>query len=303
MRIGIFIPALIRDYDRIQSALWIRALQMVEPLRALGHNVSVNNPLRRYDAVIYHRGMMRRSYLFVRFLRTISRRVYWDTCVDYMVEHEGSGPEHVRWARRIAASVDGVICTTSGIAESVGRYNDRVMVMPDPVDLDHFSPPREETNLDAPLFGWSGVSVKAFSLNDHAAFLDGRCLIVSDARPELSFSYDFRRWSHATFPGDLRACDCAFLPRKVETTYTRNNSSFKALVYAVMGVPILADRLPSYEELARHYEGIVFLDEHDSPEAALAELRTRRLDPSAVREAYSCERWAGKLAAWLEDNR
>ena len=81
MRLGIFIPTPYRDYDRVQSAIWIRALQMVEPLRALGCDVSVNNPFKHYDIAIYHRGMQRRSLFFMRFLKRIASRVYWDTCV------------------------------------------------------------------------------------------------------------------------------------------------------------------------------------------------------------------------------
>ena len=42
MRIGLFLPTFRSDYDRVQSAIWIRALQMVAPLRALGHEVSVD---------------------------------------------------------------------------------------------------------------------------------------------------------------------------------------------------------------------------------------------------------------------
>ena len=115
MRLGIFIPTFFRDYDRVQSALWIRALQMIEPLRAAGCEVHLNNPLRRYDAVVYHRGMRRRSLRFVRFLRTISRRVYWDTCVDYFDRHEASDEEQVACARAIAGHADGVCVTTEGI--------------------------------------------------------------------------------------------------------------------------------------------------------------------------------------------
>lgn len=300
MRLGIFIPSLSRDYDRVQSALWIRALQMIGPLRAAGCEVHLNNPFRRYDAAIYHRGMRRRSLRFVRFLRTIARRVYWDTCVDYFDPHEAADAEQVACAREIARLADGVCVTTEGIARSARRFSPNVFVMPDPVDCDHFQPREARPNLDSPVFGWSGVACKAKFLTPYAAFLDGRTIIVSETRPDLPFRYDFFRWRHRSFPADLMRCDAAFLPRTLESTYTANNSSFKALAYAALGIPVIASRLPSYELLARDFAAMAFLEDHgDDPDAALIALRGRDADPEAVRAAYDRRTWAPRLAAWL----
>lgn len=299
MRIGLFVPTFRRDYDRVQSAIWIRALQMVEPLRALGHDVSVNNPFRRYDVAIYHRGMLRRSVKLMRFLTLIAERVYWDTCVDYFEPHEAAGREHVESARAIAGIADGICVPTAGIAESARRFNDNVFIMPDPIDLRHFSETKSAIDWDAPVFGWSGVAVKAASLNDYAGFLDGRTRIIAEKPPELTFRYDFERWQHASFPDALKRCDIAFLPRTLNSTYTINNSSFKALVFAVLGIPIVANRLPSYQSMAQHYDGIVFLEDYaGDPAAVLAALKLRNLDPARVRQAYDRFAWAKPLMDW-----
>lgn len=299
MRIGLFVPTLRRDYDRVQSAIWIRALQMVEPLRALGHDVSVNNPFRRYDVAIYHRGMLRRSVAFVRFLRRIAGRVYWDTCVDYFEPHEAADREHVDSARAIARIADGVCVPTVGIAESARLFSDNVFIMPDPVDLQHFAQLKSNVDWDNPVFGWSGVAVKAAPLDAYAALLDGRTRIIAEMPPALSFRYEFERWHHQSFPAALRRCDVAFLPRTLESTYTINNSSFKALVFAVLGIPIIANRLPSYQVMAQDYDGIAFLEDFaGDPNAALAALRRRSLDPVRVRQAYDRFVWAERLAGW-----
>jgi hypothetical protein len=300
MRIGLFIPSWRRDYDRVQSAIWIRALQMVEPLRALGHDVSVNNPLRRYDAAIYHRGMLRKSVKIVRALRYIADRVYWDTCVDYFDHHEAADDEHVDSSRAIAGLVDGVCVPTEGIAASARRYNDNVFLMPDPVDLQHFSAIKSRTNWDNPVFGWSGVAAKAAPMEAYADLLAGRTRIIAEKPPALSFDYEFERWSHAGFPDALRRCDVAFLPRTVESTYTLNNSSFKALVFAILGMPIIANRLPSYQVMSEHYDGIVFLEDFDGDAgAALEAVKNRDLDPTRVRQAYDRCGWAGRLTDWV----
>lgn len=300
LRLGLFIPALRRDYDRVQSALWIRALQMLEPLRAAGCEVHLNNPLRRYDVAVYHRGMRRGAVRTVRLLRRIAGRVVWDTCVDYFDRHEAADAEQVACAREIAGLAHGLCVTTEGIAESARRFNANVFVMPDPVDMEHFAG-RAEPNLDAPLFGWSGVAHKASFLAPYGEFLDGRLLVVSEAPPALPFRYTFARWRHATFPAELLRCDAAFLPRTLESTYTRNNSSFKALAFAVLGIPVIANRLPSYELMARDFAAISFLEDHgDDPAAALAALRGLSADPTAVRAAYDVHLWARRLRGWLE---
>lgn len=299
VRLGLFLPTPYRSYDRVQSAIWIRALQMIEPLRAQGCDVSLNNPFRRYDVAIYHRGMLRKSVAVVRFLRHIAERVYWDTCVDYFDRHEAADREHVESARAIAAIVDGICVPTANIADSARRFNDNVFVMPDPIDLQHFHTVKTDINWGEPIFGWSGVACKAGSLGNFAGFLDGRTRIIAETPPTLPFGYAFERWRHADFPGALARCDVAFLPRTLGSTYTVNNSSFKALVFAVLGLPIIANRLPSYALLAEDYDAIAFLEDHGgNPEAAYAALRQRNREPDLVRRAYDRFLWAKRLAEW-----
>jgi hypothetical protein len=302
VRIGLFVPTLKRDYDRVQSAIWIRALQMQEPLRALGHDVSINNPFRRYDVAIYHRGMRRKSVSVMRLLRTIARRVYWDTCVDYFEPHEAADAEQVESARAIAKIADGICVPAAGIQASAQRFSRNVFVMPDPINLQHFAQPKTGIDWTNAVFGWSGVAVKAWVLEQYKDFLDGRTRIISETQPSLAFDYQFEKWAHADFPAALRRCDIGFLPRGLNSPYEVNNSSFKALVFAALGLPIIANRLPSYQVMAEHYDGIVFLEDFGgNADAALSVLRERNLDPSRVRQAYDRFFWAGRLADWFHD--
>lgn len=299
-RLGIFVPTPYRDYDRVQSAIWIRALQMLEPMRAAGWDVSLNNPFKRYDVAIYHRGMQRRSVGFVRFLKHIAHRVYWDTCVDYFDEHEASSPLQVSCARQIAGLVDGVCVPTLGIAKSAERFSNNVFVMPDPVNLSHFSARKTQVNLDSPIIGWSGVAKKAAFLATYADFLDGRTLIISESPPDLPFKYDFLRWRYASFPVDLLKCDVAFLPRTLDSSYTVNNSSFKALVFAVLGIPVIASALPSYREMAEDFGATAFLEDFlEVPGRALESLSHKDANPERVRQTYDRYLWASRLTEWI----
>lgn len=302
MRLGIFIPTPFRSYDRVQSAIWIRALQLIPCLKALGVDVSVNNPFRRYDAAIFHRGMLHNSLRFIKFLRVISERVYWDTCVDYFETHKASTPLQVHASRGIASIVDGICVPTEGIANSGRQFCENIFVMPDPLDLVHFSGHKKNVNLDNPVFSWSGVSVKASFLGRYSEFLDDRMVIISEKPPRLPFRYRFVPWMYATFPSALIEADVAFLPRTLDSSYNINNSSFKALVYAVSGLPVISNRLPSYELLAKDYSGMSFLEDFDeSPQAALEALRFKTFDCTKVRKAYDRSLWAERLINWVFD--
>lgn len=302
MRLGIFIPTPFRNYDRVQSAIWIRGLQLVDCLRADGIDVSVNNPFRTYDAAIYHRGMRRNSVRFLRYLRQIAGRVYWDTCVDYFDRHEAASAEQVKCAQIIASLVDGLCVPTEGIASSARRYSRNVFVMPDPIDTSHFESFKEDINWSRPRMGWSGVACKAHFLNQYAGFLNDRTLIVSEERPSLSFRHQFIQWNYQSFPTTLLSCDIGFLPRALNSTYTINNSSFKALVFASLGIPIIADRLPSYEILAKDYPAVAFLDDYNyDPQKALDALRVADRDPRRVRHSYDRNLWARRLMEWITD--
>ena len=66
--LGLFLPTFHRSYNKVQSAVWIRALQMVKPLQALGWDVSINNPFKHYDVSIF-RGMRFKSLSLLPSLR------------------------------------------------------------------------------------------------------------------------------------------------------------------------------------------------------------------------------------------
>lgn len=302
MRLGIFIPTPFRKYDRVQSAIWIRALQLVSCFNALGIDVSVNNPFRKYDVAIYHRGMRGNSLRFIKFLRFISKRVYWDTCVDYFQIHEASNTRQVRSSRRIASIVDGICVPTEGIAHSARQFCENVFVMPDPLDLSHFREYKKDVDFDSPVFSWSGVSCKANFLSRYSNFLDNRIVIISEEPPNLPFRYRYVPWRYETFPAALAEADVAFLPRTLESVYNVNNSSFKALVYAAIGVPIISNRLPSYELLAKDYSGMSFLEDFDdAPQGALEALRYKTFDCTRVRQEYDRSLWAERLIKWVFD--
>ena len=301
MKIGIFVPTLKKDYNKASSAIWIRAYEMAKYFRIFGIDVSINNIFKTYDISIFYRGMDKKSVYFINFLKKISKKVYWDTCVNYYVIHEASSLEQVENAITISKCVDGVLCTTSRIEAFAKKYNSQIFVYPDPISLEHYRYKKIKINFENPIFIWSGISNKAVFLNQYLKLLDDNIIIISDSKPKVLFKYDFYSWRYESFPLLINLGDIAFLPRLLDTSeYNMGHSSYKALVFAIQGIPIIANKIPAYMELAEYYDAIVFLEDFLTVEEALEELKSRDRSVDLVREEYSYEKWSIKLLNFLK---
>lgn len=305
LSLGLFVPTLSRDFDRVQASVWIRALQMVPYYRVRGVSVHINNPLRRYDVAIVFRIPSRGFYGLCKWLKRTCGAVYFDTVVNYFVPHAKTTAEHLHYQKKIADICAGVICSTEPIAQEALRFNSRVHVMHDPLDTRHFAGVKEEINYDRPQWGWSGISSKAEALLAYKEKLQDPILMITDEgirHHRFEMAHHFRRWSYGTFPASILECDLAFLPRKYEgDPYNQGHSAFKALVFAASGVPVVASRLPSYARLAGFYAGIVFLEDHDDDPWACAEaLRGCRASAvESVPREYGCEHQAEQLLSFV----
>lgn len=303
LKLGLFVTNTERDYNKARASFWIRIFQMIEYYESLGVNVSVNNYFKRYDAVILFRKVKPKYYRILKYLKLISKTAYFDTCINIFSNHEEINDDKLVIAHKIGHTADGLICASHQIAKHALPYCNSVFVMEDPVNLIHFPQVKTDINFDNPMFGWSGVGLKSIFLNPYADIINNRICIVADNETKkvgLKFNYEFHLWRYETIQQDLLRCDIAFLPRSTGDKYNDSHSSFKALVYAVTGIPIIANKIPSYVDMAKYYDGIVFLEDHNNEvNNCIKELRKRSMDTSGVREHYSCQYQAALLIRYL----
>ena len=304
LKIGLFVTSLEKDYNKTPASYWIRILQMMEYYRETGARVYLNNYFHSYDVAIIFRKAKRKYYYILRYLKIISNKVYFDTCINIFDLHEEIGPDRLKYAKKIAKVADGIICASHKIAEYARPYSQSVYVMEDPVDLRHFSGIKTNVNYDSPVFGWSGVGLKSVFLNRFAKEISGRMILISEPginKVQLDFDYKYIPWNYQTFPSDILKCDIALLPRDYNDPYNDSHSSFKALIFAVHGIPVIASKVPSYVEMAKYYEGIVFLEDYNFDlHACMNALRGLNLDVSRVREHYSCASQAEGLIEYFK---
>ena len=303
LRIGLFVTSLERDYNKTRASYWIRILQMEEFYKMHGAKVSINKYLTRYDAVILFRKPKPKYYFILLYLKIISKKVYFDTCINVFDTHEEINHKRLEVAHKIARTADGFICASHRIAEHSKPHVKSVYVMENPINIHHFATEKKNINFDSPIFGWSGVGAKAAFLNSYADLISGRIVIISEPNIEnikLNFNFEYLPWNYKTFPADLLKIDIALLPRVYNDPYNDSHSSFKALVFAVLGIPIIANKVPSYTKLAGYYDGIVFLEDfNDSIDDCIEELKTRNLNTDRVKAHYSCENQALELINYI----
>lgn len=300
-KLGLFLPEVSDDYNKVSASIWIRALQMVKHYKNFGFDVSINKPLRFYDIAIVYRLANKKNFFLCKALRRTSEKVYFDSVVNYFVEHSGSNAEQVYYQKKIAETCDGIICSTENIASSAKHYNNNIHIMDDPIDTTYFHCQKSKINYSNPIFGWSGVAKKAHFLNKYSSIIDNKTILICDDKihnQKIDFRFEYIPWKYETFPESLLQCDIAFLPRTYSNDpYNLGHSSFKALVFAISGIPIIANRLPSYEKLALQYDSIVFLEDHsDDIESCINILIAKPgPDTAKIRASYSCENQALRL--------
>lgn len=304
LRIGLFVTSLERDYNKTPASYWIRILQMMEYYRLSGAEVYLNNYFKFYDVAIVFRKAKPKYFYIIRYLKLISKIVSFDTCINIFSTHEEINAKRLTYAFKIAKLTDGLICASHRIAEHARPYAKNVYVMEDPINIFHFKVQKSNINFEAPIFGWSGVGAKSVFLNKYAAEISGKILIISEPQIKkysLNFNYEYIQWNYKSFPEDLLKCDIALLPRDYNDHYNDSHSSFKALVFASLGIPIIASKVPSYLELAKFYDGIVFLEEYNyNIQNCINALRTKDLSSERIREHYSCGNQAEGLLEFFK---
>lgn len=304
MKLGLFYTNKRQDYNRIAASHWIRILQMIPIYKKIGIDISFNNLFKRYDAIILFRKSKKKYYYFALLLKLISKKVYFDTCINIFELNEEINSEKQKYACKIGRTCDGFICASHQIADYASIHVHSTYIMEDTINLKYFKYIKKEINFESPVYGWSGIPHKAVFLNSYSSYINNRIILISKdsiKQVPLDFKYQLIKWQYETFPKELLNCDIALLPRPVNDSYNNCHSSFKALVFAVSGIPIIANKIPSYVKMAKYYNGILFLEDYNNDlNDCINELKKRSLDTTKVREYYSCEHQALMLKEYLE---
>ncbi|MFM5906962.1 MAG: glycosyltransferase family 4 protein [Novosphingobium sp.] len=197
---------------------------------------------RRYDLTLLQREFVSTMYTLERFC---GRPRVVD--IDDAIWLNNSRAESS--TRKLVGASDGVICGNEFIAQHLGQWNDRLIVLPTAVDTDRFVPALRAASA-RPIIGWSGLFAGSkFLLAIEPALKaalelrpDAVLRIVSDQRPRLdtvpSDRIEFIRWSPENEIRTIQEMSVGLMPID-DTEWSKGKCSYKMLLYMSCGIPVV----------------------------------------------------------------
>lgn len=138
-----------------------------------------------------------------------------------------------------------VIAGNDALRQYARQYNDRITVIPTPVDTDHFRPQAAPTEHDGVVIGWIGSNTTApylkmvepalEELSRRHPGLELRIVGGSYQPPGLPH-VSLRRWGLESELRELHGFDIGIMPMP-DTEWTRGKCGFKTLFYMSVGLP------------------------------------------------------------------
>ena len=260
-----------RDYDCVESTLWIRGYQLMPYLEKRGVRCLVNARDVDADVVVFLRKQDAEAQAWAAEEKRKGRAIVFDLCVNYFDETGlfeggyGATRQRVEEAKAMLEAAAVVTCASETIAERAAEFHDEVVCLPDSVDGNHFAHEKPLVDFDRPRLRavWCGVSTKAIDLDPVLPLLRRHgfgLTVISDRDPFPRFSrrwlrwkrslrYRFVPWHYRTFPAEIVKGDVCISPRDTSSPYNRGHSAFKIAVFMAEGVPAIASPVPAYAEL------------------------------------------------------
>jgi glycosyltransferase involved in cell wall biosynthesis len=220
------------------------------------------------------------------------------------------GPRKVRW---LAERADHVIAGNEVLAEHLGRYNERVTVVPSLVDTAAYAVRKHEQGATV-ILGWIGSPTTAVYLQRLGPVLERfaaessrpvRLVVVGGPAPRLArVEVQERVWSVGAERDVLADMDIGLMPLD-DTPWSRGKCAYKALQYMACGIPPLVDYVGISASVvgdagyvaansAQWLEGLHTLAGDPSLRTRLGQVGRRRIETD-----FSFERWISTLATIL----
>lgn len=260
-----------RDYDRVESTLWIRGYQLFPYLEALGFECLLNAPPEAAPVAVMLRWQDDRARATADAVKRAGGRVIFDLCVNYYepagLTKEGYGTT-VRQREEVLAMTalaDVVTCASENVRAAAARYHPRAHCLPDSVDDRHFTRRKALEDFRRPRLraAWSGTSAKAREVEPIWRALAAARMgltLISERNPyprgtwrwlwaKARLAYQFVPWHYRTFPDAIAAADLCLSPRNLASVYNQGHSFFKIGVFMAQGVPAVVTPVPSYVDL------------------------------------------------------
>jgi hypothetical protein len=254
-------------YTPEQSSARLRCYQPIEYLRSAGWECELFdvNHMNRYRVVVFQKSYMQVDLDIADHLRGLGVRTVFDLCDNHFV-----GPaERAERLRRMIDRVDAVTVSTPELAKAIDRASTVIDDALDSVTPARWTALRRWWPRRGPLrlawFGNAGQDDPPFGLIDLARLgpqleaLHARrpiqMTVISNSREQFDrhlsgvrFPIAYHDWENRRYQSILRRQDLCLLPIN-PNPYTLCKSVNRLALALLLGLPVIADPIPSYEEL------------------------------------------------------
>lgn len=298
----------------------LRCYKPAEYLNAAGWDVRPFDPARmnEYRAVVFQKAYTDEDLQIVAHLRGLGVRTAFDLCDNHFVFADGRADR----LRRMLAAVDAVSVATPELGKLVGRpasvIDDALDEAPENwwAEFRRRWPRRQRNPLRLIWYGNAGLADPPFGLVDLARIIPDiaavharqpvSLTVVSNSRETFdrligrpAFPVEYREWDTVAFPRLFRRHDVCLIPVTVNP-FTVCKTVNRLALSLLLGLPAIADPIPSYEELRPF---ALFDDWRESLARYAADASLRRSHVKAgrafLRAKYTRGRVVNQWAAFL----
>jgi glycosyltransferase involved in cell wall biosynthesis len=289
------LPAMYLDCD------WLGAVGEppdVQFITGLTDEVRSSDDLGDYEVVVLQQPRSEAWLTAIETLRASGTKVLFEID-DYVhavrkqednVHRKAFGLEQLHWYERCMAACDGLICSTEWLAERYRRFNPRVWVCRNGIDLGRYNLTRPRRPGVA--IGWAGASGHRKSATPWMREVAG----VMAERSETRFVSVGEPFAHAfierfgparglvigyapldTYPAAMTMFDIALAPAG-KSSFFRGKSDLRWLESSALGIPVIADPMV-YPDIEHGVTGF-----HARDTAELRRVLLELIDDGELRE-------------------
>lgn len=235
---------------------------------------SMYDPDRKYDLVVFFKAMSPADIDEARKIKAYGGRVIFDANVNYYEiwgEYKEFSNRPLAGQKEAAVEMttlaDLCVGDSSKLCELAGKYNQRVLLVPDNVDMQTFRFVRQHWQVKPVRLVWSGISFKAWHLLLLADVLpeldDIELVLVSERRPSVmdrlasGIRCRYLPYSDQGYARILSECDIIISPKELVNAYEVGHTEYKITLGMAAGLPVVASPLQSYVEAVSAGGGII----------------------------------------------
>jgi glycosyltransferase involved in cell wall biosynthesis len=265
-----------RSADPTIASYRYRVLEPIAFLKARGHQAEEFNEkrLERYDLVVFSKAYGTQDRKLAHRVKAAGKRVVLDLCDDHfynpfdLPKYREAGED----LRSMIALADKVVCSTPVLARAV-QFNAKIgrlpAVAPDAYEqatVAAGAPTPESQPAQLLWFGRHGSPNAEAGVRDLLLIKDAltdaqqkrpfELVICTDSKPhyqevasELGLKTRFVAWTPETFAKELAKADAVIIPLS-DNPFVAAKTHNRLTLALSAGVPVVADRLDSYDEFA-----------------------------------------------------